>query len=604
MNMSHSSVASSPRPLPPAWDKYRRVWHVDYEFSQDSNRRPHVLSMHCLEHRSGEEIACWRDEILALPRSPFEPGDVVVAYSAMAEATIMQTLRWRRPSILCPFTELRAMGNGVAEGKDLYPTLIHAMEMHGIEPPMTSAFKDEMRRKILSGIFSRQEVQAYNRGDTVGTRDLLDLLADRIPLEHALLRGRAIWSLAAVELTGLPVNVPIFRELEHRWQDIRRHFIGRYDEFHLYDNELSFSHARLEDLINRKGWDWPRTVTGRAATNAFTLREQSRRYPELRSFQRLQAHIAELRLSKVSATLGADGFSRIQLKPFWTTTSRCQPQGERDAGTGQANECFLLSLPAWIRGLIRPPPGYTVAEVDFSSQEVVVAAGLSRDPALIADVTEGDVYLRFATRAGLLPENADPGTPATNTIRASCKIALLGSLYGMSAFGLARQLGCSEVHAADLLHMLSRVYPRFAEWIAAVVVQAQFDCCITSPFGWPLHVTEKTKVTTLKNFKMQASGAEALRLSIIAAVESGIQIAAPLHDSVWVLVPTGEYQDQLVSLRSIMSRASEKVCGLPCRTSVETVAAWPNSVADVRPGSAKGAELWSEIMNLINVEAA
>jgi hypothetical protein len=249
--------------------------------------------MHALEHRTGREIAVWRDELLTTTRPPFDvgPDDVVIAYSAMAEAVCMQHLRWPRPNIICPFTELMALNNGFTGDK--HPSLIRAVEMLGGEPPISRAYKEMMQDKILSGQFNRSEVQDYNRTDTVMTHFVLDRIADRIPIEHAVFRGRYLWSLADVEARGLPVGLPIAYELSNCWQAIRRFFIERDDEFGLYDRDLSFSRDRLEHLVARMGWDWPRTATGLLDIQASTLREQARRYPPLRSFQRLQSQVAE-----------------------------------------------------------------------------------------------------------------------------------------------------------------------------------------------------------------------------------------------------------------------------------------------------------------------
>ena len=556
--------------------------------------------MHVLEHRSGQEIALWRDQLLTTTRPPFHgPNDLIIAYSAMAEAVCMQQLSWReRPNIICPFTELMALNNGYSEGSDKQPSLIRAVEMLGGEPPITRSYKDLMRDKILSGQYTRPEIQEYNRTDTVMTHFVLDRIADRIPIEHALHRGHYIWALADVEARGLPVDLHAAYELGDRWQSIRRYYIERDDEFGLYDSELSFSRERLEDLIAAKGWDWRRKASGMLDIRAVTLREQARRYPELRSLQRLQSQVAELRLSKLLNTLGEDGFSRCSLKPFWTLTSRNLPQGERDEGTGTAETVFLLSLPAWLRGLVRPPKGWAVVVLDFIAQEVLIAAGLSGDPTLIEDA-QTDPYLRFAERANLIPKGADPADPAVIRARIVCKVCLLASLYGQTPFGLACQLGCSVTYATDLQRMLAQIYPVFWKWSLDIVAQAQFDLQIVSPFGWPLHVTSSTKRTTLKNYKMQSGGADALRLSVIAAYEAGVKICAPLHDSLWAMFPINEYQDQLATLQRIMARAMQSVCGIPCRTKVETVVTWPNCLGDVRKPSDKGALLWTEIMGLI-----
>ena len=110
-----------------------------------------------------------------------------------------------------------ALNNGYSEGSDKQPSLIRAVEMLGGEPPITRSYKDLMRDKILSGQYTRPEIQEYNRTDTVMTHFVLDRIADRIPIEHALHRGQ-VWALADVEARGLPVDLHAAYELGDRWQ--------------------------------------------------------------------------------------------------------------------------------------------------------------------------------------------------------------------------------------------------------------------------------------------------------------------------------------------------------------------------------------------------
>ena len=56
----------------------------------------------------------------------------------------------------------------------------------------------------------------------------------------------------------------------------------------------------------------------------------------------------------------------------------------------------------WVRGLIKPPEGYALAYLDFSSQEIAIAAALSEDELMMKGYAEGDPYLGFAKAANLL----------------------------------------------------------------------------------------------------------------------------------------------------------------------------------------------------------
>ena len=72
-----------------------------------------------------------------------------------------------------------------------------------------------------------------------------------------------------------------------------------------------------------------------------------------------------------------------------------------------------------------------LAYVDFSSQEMGIAAALSGDPALLEAYRSGDVYLSFAKQAGLAP--ADATKASHGEVRDRCKAVVLGTLYGMGA---------------------------------------------------------------------------------------------------------------------------------------------------------------------------
>ena len=99
--------------------------------------------------------------------------------------------------------------------------------------------------------------------------------------------------------------------------------------------------------------------------------------------------------------MGSDGRNRTLLSPFDASSGRNTPS---------ANQ-FIFGPCVWLRGLIKPGLGMAVAYIDYSSQEVAVAAALSCDPFLIDAVASGDTYMSFAVRAGLAPDGATSRPP-------------------------------------------------------------------------------------------------------------------------------------------------------------------------------------------------
>jgi hypothetical protein len=101
--------------LPTSFDRFREVWHVDFEFRFDVNHLPVPVAMFAKEHRTGAEISMRRDQLLARSRAPFDTGPdaLVVAYSAVAELSCFHVLQWPAPgNVLCAYVEASAAING------------------------------------------------------------------------------------------------------------------------------------------------------------------------------------------------------------------------------------------------------------------------------------------------------------------------------------------------------------------------------------------------------------------------------------------------------------------------------------------------------------
>jgi len=596
--MSASSGASSTD-----WRRrFRTIWHVDFEFREDANHLPIPVCMYAREERSGATISLWRDELLRLTHAPFDtgPDSVMVAFASNAELACFLALGWPFPTnVLDPYVENIVTINGNTaiwpppdeKNRKGRPGLLDALKLHDLPGcGRSKEEKERIRRMILDNEEytpeQRREIQDYNKDDVDDTIALLEVLAPTIDVGRALFRGRYMAAVARMERVGLPIDSDYLNELVTMWDAIRLHYIQRDDEFHLYDG-ANFVEARLWDLIEAKGWDWPRTKTGRYELTKKTIGKQATRYPELKSLARLRDQIAELRINKLVNTIGPDGFSRCPLLPFWTITGRNQPSAK--------DKMFLPSLPKWLHGVLKPPRGMALVELDFVAEEPAIVAGLSGDPAMIADYQNGDVHWLFAVRAGL----AAPDAAVDDRIRDLCKPVCHGMNYGMTPYGIAAKTKKSLDWAREMQARHRYAYPVFHQWRGDVVAQAHFDEVITSPFGWRLIVTADTKTRTLMNFLAQAGGSDVMRLVSIVATECGITIAAPVHDAFWILAPLDELDTTIARMSEIMTEAGRLVAGIPIRVKVEAVVRWPQCLGDVRKPDAKGQAIWCEVCELV-----
>jgi DNA polymerase I len=101
--------------------------------------------------------------------------------------------------------------------------------------------------------------------------------------------------------------------------------------------------------------------------------------------------------------VGPDNRNRMMLSAFASRSGRNQP----------SNTKFIFGPSVWLRGLIKPPPGYGLAYADWSQQEHGIAASLSGDPMMLEAYRSGDPYLAFAKQAA--PFRATPLRTRTRT---------------------------------------------------------------------------------------------------------------------------------------------------------------------------------------------
>jgi DNA polymerase-1 len=246
----------------------------------------------------------------------------------------------------------------------------------------------------------------------------------------------------------------------------------------------------------------------------------------------------------------------------------------------------------WLRGLIRPTEGQALAYIDWSSQEIVIAAALSGDKALLEAVRSGDPYLRFAKLAGLAP--AEATKESHKEIRDLCKTCMLGTNYGMGAHSLALRTGSSLLEAEHLLRSLARTFPMFWEWAEYTADAGQLTGQLATVFGWPLHVTATTRPTTLRNFPMQANAAEMLRIACCLTTEAGVTVCAPVHDALLVEATEADLADVVTLTQRLMGEASRTVlAGVEVATDV-TLVRWPGRYVDPR-----GAKMFQRVTKLL-----
>jgi DNA polymerase I-like protein with 3'-5' exonuclease and polymerase domains len=280
--------------------------------------------------------------------------------------------------------------------------------------------------------------------------------------------------------------------------------------------------------------------------------------------------------------VGPDGRNRCLLSAFRARTGRNQP----------SNSKFMFGPATWLRGLIRPQTGYGIAYIDWSQQEFGIAAALSGDPMMLDAYQSGDPYLAFAKQAGAVPEDATKDSHSTE--RNQFKACVLAVQYGMGEDSLAMRIGQPVLRARELLKLHRTTYRVFWEWSDAALDHAMLHGTLWTVFGWTIHVDDKPNPRSLRNFPMQANGAEMLRLACCLAVERGIRVCAPVHDALLIEAPLNSLDNAIAATRAAMAEASAIVLsGFRLNTDVEAFR-YPARYRDKR-----GTTMWETVWKII-----
>ena len=436
---------------------------------------------------------------------------------------------------------------------------------------------------ITPGPWTPGEVKTvlnYCESDVDGLYKLIPEMVPLLDFPRALLRGRYMKAVAHMEHCGIPIDVNRYRILKKLWSGIQGELIQKMDKQEVYESH-TFKRGRFAKWVSDQSIDWPRLRSGRLALNENTFKQMATIHPAVRELKELRTTLSQMR--HINLTIGNDDRNRSSLFAFSSVTVRNQPSSTR----------MIFGLTAWLRGLIRPRPGYGLACFDWGQQEFGTAAALSDDPVMIAAYESGNPYLAFAKQAKAIPDSATKEThPFEREKFKSCALAVQ---YGMGPKSLAFRISESEAAAQELLERHRQTYPIFWKWSDSAVDHAELLGYLQTTFAWRVQPGSRTKNPRfLRNFPMQANSAEMLRLACCFATEQGIQVCAPIHDALLIEAPLVELDDAIRQTRTVMNRASGIVLdGFILRTDVQVVR-YPERYMDPR-----GEKMWNLIWEIV-----
>jgi hypothetical protein len=565
---------------------FREVVVVDFEFAALPGERPDPVCLVAHELHSGRQFRLWRDEMGPVPPYATGPDVLFVAYYASAELGCYRALNWPMPPrVLDLFAEFRNIANGLPTPSGF--GLLGALAYFGLDG-IGASEKKELQQAIGTGTwegkFSRQEILDYCQGDVVALARLLPVMLPQIDLPRALLRGRYMAAVSAMEFNGVPIDVETLAQLCAGWANIQDQLIAAVDADYGVFEGRTFKAERFARWLAANKIPWPLLEGGQLALDDETFKSQAKAYPPITPLRELRTTLSELRLNDLA--VGRDGRNRTILSVFRARSGRNQPSNSR----------FIFGPSKWLRGLIQAPPGHAVVYLDWKQQEFGIAAALSGDAAMQAAYLSGDPYLTFAKQAGAVPADATKETHSTQ--RELFKTCVLAVQYGMEAESLAMRIGQPVIVARDLLRAHRETYRAFWRWSDAALDHAMLTGSLHTVYGWTIHIAEKSNPRSLRNFPMQANGAEMLRLACCLATERGVEVCAPVHDAVLICAPLNRLKADIATMRAAMTEAARAVlAGFELGTDTDIVC-WPERYMDGR-----GAVMWRRVMKLLDQPA-
>ena len=182
-------------------------------------------------------------------------------------------------------------------------------------PFMSESEKGIERDLILRGgpwsPDERNRILDYCERDVERPHSLFDRMRPAIDLERALVRGWYTKSVARMEHTGIPLDVPMFDHLRANLDQLSQEFISGLDpSIDVYEGS-HFRETLFLDWLDRRGYRWPQTATGKPALDDSTLDRMATVYPDVRPLRDLRKALGEFRAVRALPIGAMVGTGRI-----------------------------------------------------------------------------------------------------------------------------------------------------------------------------------------------------------------------------------------------------------------------------------------------------
>ncbi|WP_209706742.1 DNA polymerase I [Leucobacter exalbidus] len=388
--------------------------------------------------------------------------------------------------------------------------------------------------------------------------------------------------LAALETRGVQIDLPLLEahqaELKDRVAELQQR------AFDAIGREVNLSSPKQLQEVLFEQLDMPKTRKTKSGftTDAAALADLQHKNPHP-FLDALLSHREANKMRQMVETLikavSDDGRIHTTLVQTGASTGRLSSTDPNLQNIPVRSEEGRRIREAFIYA----PEFETLMTADYSQIEMRIMADLSQDAGLIEAFNEGEDLHRFVGSRifGVAPADV------TNEMRSKVKAMSYGLAYGLSAFGLSKQLGISAAEAKQLMTDYFERFGGVRDYLRAVVDQAKRDTYTETIFGRqrpfpelasPNRILRENAERAALNAPIQGSAADIIKRAMIAVerrmreADLTSRMLLQIHDELMFEVAAGEWDVLEAIVREEMAGAAD--LAVPLEVQVGQGANW------------------------------
>lgn len=222
-----------------------------------------------------------------------------------------------------------------------------------------------------------------------------------------------------------------------------------------------------------------------------------------------------------------------------------------------------------IRSVFTPRPGYVFVRTDYSQLEVRIVAHYSGEPKLIEALSHGgDIHSVVAKQVFKLDCDVKDVKKLYKPLRSAAKAIVFGLNYGITQYGLSKNLKISESEALDMINAFYATYPKLHAFMENTQKYVGYYNQVSTLLGRKRRFSEITPraLRQAMNFPIQSTAAEVTKNAMIEIDNnikryfnhSDVRMLMQIHDEILVECKFELVQDVVKMIKYSMELGLDK----------------------------------------------